>query len=140
MKYCTPDYRVRDGKVEALMLTVARRAGADCTNGGITSEAEYIFMACDGGNHLVDVDDPHLFKLDINRIGKNRHPRLLPFKEVGEKVAGPMFGGNHAFSSDARLHEVLTFALLSEADAWLIGALPVHDRVETWEQYEVLSR
>lgn len=140
MKYCTPDYRVTDGKVRALGLTVARMAGHDCTNGGITSESDDIFLACSDGPFEVDVNDARLFKLNINRIGKNRHPRLLPFKEVGDKVAGPMFGGNYAFSSDARLHEVLTFALLSEADAWLIGALPVFDRVETWEQYEVLSR
>ena len=45
------------------------------------------------------------------------------------KMAGPMFGGNFVYSSDSR------FARLNDG-----RPIPVHDRYETWEDYDRLSR
>lgn len=46
-----------------------------------------------------------------------------------EGMAGPMFGGNYVMTSDSRFGE-----------AFGRRPLPVHDRWETWEQNEALSR
>lgn len=141
MRVCTPDCAVKDGKVNALMLSVARMAGIDCSNGGITSKADHIYMVCSAGIHEIDVDDPKLFKLEVKQVGSYRSLHLAHYKEPdGSKYAGGMFGGNYANSSDARFRETVAFALGSDADAWLVGAIPVFDRLETWREYEVLSR
>ena len=43
-----------------------------------------------------------------------------------------MFGGAFAATSDSRLREAL-------GEKHFYGAIPIHDRVETWEEYERYS-
>lgn len=50
----------------------------------------------------------------------------LPDQETGG--VGPMMGGNFAYSTDSRWR-----------DAFGSGPLPIHDRIETAEQYRLLS-
>lgn len=52
-------------------------------------------------------------------------PRDLPVN-----MAGPMFGGTYAASSDSRFGRAVG----------IYGALPVHDRFETWQRHEELTR
>jgi hypothetical protein len=51
--------------------------------------------------------------------------------EVGPvDCAGPMFGGTFGHSSDSRFSKA----------AGIYGALPIHDRYESWANYERMSR
>lgn len=51
-------------------------------------------------------------------------------EKYGPALIGPMFGGTFATSSDSRFREA----------SGTRAALPVHDRYETPEQYEGMSR
>lgn len=51
---------------------------------------------------------------------------------------GPMFDGNFGFSHDSRLSKALTE--LTGERAITHAAIAIHDRIETPEQYEMLSR
>ena len=115
----------------ALSIDVYRSAdGRDCTNDGISTRYDELLVLCDDGPHEIDLDDPpenlvrlvkrHLFGSDIYHVEPFARPT----------GAGWMFGGNYAASSDSRYHR-LTFGMY--------GAVPVHDRQESWPQYEMLS-
>lgn len=66
-------------------------------------------------------------------------PHLVPLVdwERAQGQAGPMAGGNKADSSDARWIKLVRSFL---PDGVWVSAVNIHDRVETWEQYEALSR
>ena len=51
-------------------------------------------------------------------------------EDVPVGMAGPMFGGTYAATSDSRMREA----------TGLRSALPIHDRFETWDQYRMLSQ
>lgn len=61
--------------------------------------------------------------------GWGGEPILVP-SVFPEGMIGPMFGGTFAYSSDSRFFEKVNRH----------GAIPIHDRFETPEQYERLSR
>ena len=118
--------------IRALPVSVYRDAdGHDCTNGGISSRHRQLLLICDEGFLEVDENDPpenlvrvvkrHLFGRDIYHIEPVAQPN----------GAGWMMGGNYAASCDSRF---------SKAVGGTYGAVPVHDRQESWEQYEALSR
>lgn len=110
-----------------LILNVYRDAsGVDCTNGGVTATCNRICV--------INVDGPFrpafcqpAFELDIRGGG----PVLVPVAGGGAGMIGPMFGGNYATTSDARLREAV---------GDFNGAIPVFDRYETAEQYDALCR
>lgn len=53
-------------------------------------------------------------------------PAILPdVADYPPDCAGPMFGGTLAYTSDSRFGH---------------GPLPIHDRFETWDMYDRLSR
>ena len=54
------------------------------------------------------------------------HKYLRPFKSADPNKTGYMFGGNFAYSSDSRFP--------------FDYPLGIHDREETWEEYEMLTR
>lgn len=98
------------------------RGRHDCTNGGITSAHDTIYMVCPRGHcDSEEVAEELIFRGES--LG-NYH-RLVPIKPTPEGMAGPMFGGNLAATSDGRAGGI---------------AYHVHDRYETWEQFEYLSR
>lgn len=120
--------------MKALPVSVyrdARRGDYDCTNGGVSSKYNELLIVCDDGFIDVDPANPpenlcnvvkrHLFGRDIYHI----EPWDAP------KGAGWMMGGNYAATSDSRFH-----ALCGD----LYAAIPVHDRQEPREQYDILSR
>jgi hypothetical protein len=51
-------------------------------------------------------------------------------------MVGPMFGGNYAETCDSRFQE----ALRKVTGARFYGAVPIHDRWDTPEDHEALSR
>lgn len=54
---------------------------------------------------------------------------LVPDESPGEGLTPFMFGGTFAASSDSRFRQ----------EVGMYGAVPVHDRVESWDEYRALS-
>jgi hypothetical protein len=104
----------------------------DCTNHGVTSTQDRLYLICDEGWFERPADDSSLLRLGKVHIsgldGKDYYhvkPVNDPRYDDGEHV-GPMMGGNFVWSCDSRF----------PADY----PLPVHDRFETAEEYDRLSR
>ena len=128
--------------MNALRLYVYRsnygNHGYDPTNGGITSRYDEILVACDDGPVKVDPANPpeNIFMLVGSSYSGS--PRLVPRHIKPEDMVGPMFGGNYATTSDSRWGKMVA-KHFGEAYRFT-NCLPVFDRYETPEAYEILSR
>ena len=118
--------------MKALPVSVYRDAdGSDCTNNGVSSRFRELLVICDDGFINVDENNPpenlckvvhrHLFGRDIYHV----EPVVPP------KGAGWMAGGNYAATTDSRFTELC---------GGLYAAISIHDRQESWEMYDRLSR
>lgn len=100
---------------------------SDCTNGGISSRYDELLLVCDRGYVEIDENNPpeNLVKVSEHRCGFSVYKFLEPVARP--QHLGWMFGGNLAYSSDSRYSE-------------LAGQpLPIHDRQETQEMYNLLT-
>jgi hypothetical protein len=61
-------------------------------------------------------------------------PIIVP-SEIPANMAGPMFGGSYAATSDSRFGA----AMKAVTGKSIYGALPIHDRVEDWATYRSMS-
>jgi hypothetical protein len=124
--------------MKGVSVSIYRSDLGDCTNRGITSPArsqDKIFVVFDeaveqGNWDLVACkDNPKFVCLKIVRrnIGGGLYLHIEPMFDRGSGV-GPMAGGNFVFTSDSRFRRVSQYPL------------PVHDRWETQEQFDILSR
>lgn len=143
-----------------LIVSVLRDARlGDSSNGGLSGRFTSLTV--------VNVDGP--FNPTDERpavmlaAGAYGAPILVPAVETDlgweaipsntDDYAGPMFGGAHAYSSDSRwgraVGDLVRRGLRGRgwtegkwgADTYAVPtAVPIHDRVETWETYEALSR
>lgn len=116
---------------KALPINVYRPAhGYDCTNGGISSRFRELLILCDDGFIEVDLDKPpeNLVKM-VRRVvfGKTVY-YVEPVKRPSG--VGWMMGGNYAATSDSRFSEMTN----------IYGAIAIHDRQESQELYDALSR
>ena len=103
----------------------------DCSNNGITSKEETIYL----------VDPTHGREMDTTRIDPAaifRHEdcgegyiRLVPVNNTKPGHAGPMYGGNIA---------TLSRGMTSRTHPLVGKFLHVHDRYETWALNDILSR
>ena len=127
-------------EIRALSIYVYRtpRLG-DCTNHGISSKYDTLLVACPDGNEKLDSENlPENFCMVENRhlFGKEVVPTIYPAEvnEKGEIVPRGdkwyMMGGNYGATSDSR------FWRLVEGN----GAVAIHDRYETPEEYAMYSR
>lgn len=117
--------------VNALSIDVFRtpRFG-DCTNGGISSRFSELLIVCEDGPRKIDLDNPpenackmvkrHLFGQDCYHIEPLNRPT----------GAGWMAGGNFAYTSDSRF---------SAMCGKTCNAISIHDRQETWDQYNMYN-
>lgn len=119
-------------KARALSLTVYSNPDyRRCANGGWTQDHDGLYVACPEGNWEVEESDPALFDLKAGAFGTLR---LVP--RNGGGGVGPMMGGSYAGTSDSRftrMCEELT------GHPWH-GAVAVHDRYESRELYELMSK
>lgn len=92
--------------------------------GGITDTLtkESIYIPCPDGH----VTYEHINNKDLIFTVEQRGPEYWCIKQVNQPkgLVGPMFGGNLAYSSDSRCRKVYF----------------IHDRFETQQQYDTLSR
>ena len=105
--------------------------GYDPTNGGVTSTTDKIFIECPGGYIDIEEDDPRLMKPVFRNMFGREIVHLEPVNAPPQGHTPWMAGGNYAESSDGRVTDALH---------GFYGAVSVHDRTETWELYEALSR
>lgn len=120
------------GGRRGLMVHVYRAADEYCTNRGVTSKFDVFVLTGEGIPEIFEPSErmPEL-RLERRRLfGDEDHLRVIPVERPdGDRGAiGPMFGGNFVWSCDSRFREI------SE------GPLPVHDRFETVEMYDALTR
>lgn len=116
------------------------RSNIDCTNGGISSPARSegkIYVVFDPairrGNYSLDDarNNPKIVPLVVVRRESVRgeYLHLEPMDGTPGDHAGPMFGGNYGHSpGDSRFADVSQYPL------------PIHDRSETWQDYDALTR
>ena len=116
---------------KAISLSIFKWHLGDCTNGGISSKHNNVLVLHEKGCINVDLDNApeNLMVIKEECIGGKTYKYLEPFKECPSDRTGYMMGGNFAYSHDSRF-------------SWDISLypLPIHDRSETWEEYEDLSR
>lgn len=112
-------------KVKALRISVYRSNIGDCTNGGISSKSNYLYILCDEGSDMIDEDDPKLLRVVNRMIFGELRPYLEPVNGKDPEKAGWFNGGNFGYASDSRF----PFGF----------ALPIRDRQEDWETNERLS-
>lgn len=113
----------------------------DPTNGGVSGRYDNILVACDTGNEQdIDPANPpeNLFRIDSFYIGQGLAVRLVPYQTKREGMVGPMFGGNYADISDSRWGRELE--RLFGHEFRFNTCLAIHDRYETPELYEALTR
>lgn len=137
--------------MKGLMLSVYKTARlGDCTNGGVTSKADAVVVVGilkDGhveplphSARVFSPDDsaPAVVLVPSLAPGYNATPHLVPLDLIENLPAdsvGPMAGGNYAGSSDSRWARL--GKLFNEHLA--LGAVAVHDRVESHALYSALS-
>lgn len=115
--------------MRGLYVDVYRTPGlSDCTNGGISSKYDRLLLIGIEGPEEIDPDNlpENAVKIGGVYIAGEYHYHLRPVKEPDPDCAGWMCGGNIAYTSDSRFpHDY---------------PLRIHDRQESWEEYEHLSR
>lgn len=118
--------------MKALIIEVYKHNGEDFSNGGITSRFNELLLVCDDGYIDIDEDNPpeNLVVFEDRFMFGERCGYIRPYAEHPEDRTPYMAGGAYAASSDSRFSEMVG----------IYGAVPVHDRTETWEEYELLSR
>lgn len=100
----------------------------NCSNGGISSRYSEVLLICEEGFIEIDESNPpeNLVKLVVRNLWNKEYKHIEPV--VRPTGAGWMAGGTLVYSCDSRFRELSDYPL------------SFHDRQETWEQYDLLSR
>lgn len=100
----------------------------DCTNGGISSKYDRLLLIGVDGPEEVDMDNlpENAVKVSGIYLAGEYHYHVRPVKGPDPGCVGWMYGGNIAHCSDSRFPHNYP--------------LRIHDRQETTELYEQLSR
>lgn len=116
--------------VKTLPVYVYRSNGTgDCTNGGVSAAHDTLYLVCAQGWRDTPSTDPRLLHLVEQSFPWRDQPYLSAEPTNPGPVAGkvgPMMGGNFVYTSDTRFPATYP--------------IPLHDRYETQELYDQLSR
>ena len=107
--------------MKALRLSIYKDNSGDCSNHGISSKFRDILLVCDEGYIDVNGDEENLCRIDTIMGHKFVRPMAEP------KGAGWMSGGTMVYTCDSRFRRMSEYPLC------------LHDRQETWDQYEAMS-
>lgn len=100
------------------------RTDSDCTNGGVSSKYWHMHVMEESELSVTEPSDPERTLVLVRRMMRGKRAYYLrPYIEPKGMVGG-MFGGNYAKVD----YDICRYPL------------PIHDRYETQEQYEALSR
>lgn len=114
--------------MKAIRISVYRdsRLG-DCSNHGITSRYDSLLLVCKDG--YINIDENNIPENCVEIVdGYRGYKYLKPLKEVPSGLLGYMDGGAVGYSNDSRFWELSPYPL------------KVHDRTESQELYDMLSR
>jgi hypothetical protein len=103
------------------MYQVYKPSFGDCSNDGVTSRYDKIFVQCEEGPFKQE-DVPVELRFAIEQRSET-YFAAIP-ENVNTSLCGPMYGGCLAATSDSRAKNVLH----------------IHDRFETWAEYDAFSR
>lgn len=123
--------------MKGLTVNVFRWSLGDCTNGGVTERVNSFILVDESIKEVpFEVQEGGLYLALVKRnIGGREYlhaePRvnggvLCSHGTLASKLAGPMAGGNFIYSCDSRFPSPYPIS--------------VHDRFETWKEYESMSR
>jgi hypothetical protein len=115
--------------MKALPLYVYSNKGfKGCSNNGISEKYDRLLLVCEEG--FIDIDEndlpENLVKVVTRNLFGNEYKHIEPYKNATQ--IGYMAGGSYASSSDSRFRAISQYPL------------SIHDRQETQEQYDQLSR
>ena len=118
--------------MKALPVNIYKHNREDCSNHGISSRFESILLICDDGFVTIDEKNPpeNLCKVVKRNLWDKEYVHIEPVAEIPRNKTGYMDGGCVVMSSDSR------FSRATGVDY----PICLHDRTETWEQYDALSR
>ena len=115
-----------------LALNIYKPGYGDCSNGGLSSKYESCYIECEDGWMDEDkVPADAIVKLEKGAFGT---VHLVPEEPTDANHTPYMFGGCYVSTSDSRWSKMIEKLGLSHV------AIALHDRTETWEDYEALSR
>lgn len=120
------------------------RSRSDCTNGGISADADTLTVVNIDGPFNPTLDRPAVMLID--GPGGAPNPILVPavqgaagdwfaYKVMG--AVGPMYGGNLAETSDSRWGAAVRNILGVDV---AVSAVSIHDRFESAALNEAMSR
>ena len=99
-----------------------------CSNNGISEKYDRLLLICEEG--FIDIDEDNIpenvVKVVIRNIQGKEYKHIEPYKKA--TGIGYMSGGSYASTSDSRFSRISQYPLA------------IHDRQETQEQYDMLSR
>lgn len=115
---------------KALPVDVLRTRYEGASNGGISERYDRLLLLCEEGFEKVDLNDPpeNLVIVVKRRLGGKCRDYIRPYAEPKKGNIGWMAGGSFAESSDSRFSDMIGF----------YGAVSIHDRQETQDQYDML--
>lgn len=112
--------------MKALPVYIYKHKGEDYSNDGISSRYNEVLLICEEGWVDVKGDEENLCKVVTRELFGKEYKHVEPVN--GKYGTGFMAGGCYVGSCDSR------FSRISEYP------LALHDRCETWEQYDMMSR
>lgn len=116
--------------VNALSVEIYRSKFGDSSNHGISSRYSEILVECPDGNMKVDLDYPpeNFCVVEKRILWGEKHYYVRPYAKADG--VGWMYGGCIVDSSDARWSKITECSY----------PLHLHDRTESQELYDALSR
>jgi len=117
--------------MKGLTVNIYKSNNSDSSNGGISSQYTEVLLLDENLDGYLDESDAERLSLPIVKLQNNGgYLSAVPVDQPeGDGAAiGPMFGGCFIWSSDSRMRR------LSQQP------IPLHDRFESAELYDMLSR
>ena len=122
-------------------VSILRNASGDCTNYGLSSRIEHtgLFSDCTEQEAIAYCKEhgwnpEEMLIMDLCRYPAGReYLRSYPLVKK-EGLIGPMFGGNYCTTSGSDLNYPKFTGLKVNVP------IPIHDRYETQEEYDILFR
>lgn len=114
--------------MKALPIYVYKNNLGDCTNNGVSSKFDKLLLIHEEGFITIDENDipENLVKVVTRKLYDGEYKHIEPYKKASG--VGYMHGGNYASSSDSRFSKISKYPLA------------IHDRTESQEEYDRLSR
>jgi len=118
--------------MKALPVYIYKYRNGDCSNGGISSRYNEILLICPDGFVNVDENNPpeNLCKVVKRNLFGEVYVHIEPVATPPKGHTSYMSGGCIVDSCDSRFNKVTGVSY----------PVSLHDRTETWEQYDALSR